>query len=272
MKKFNNNTTTNALVKEVLSKDDVMSLFDMTLTRNGKVDDHVSIYKGTFTTWCGDTHEGYIVCHDTIDASDKHEEKYYFMEVTLEEVIDNMVRSYHLWKPTFHMLLPITENYKRKPVLPEKANTKDLCSYIIANAYRDEWDYVYVPMTEQEIKKYGWYNRNAKTIVPLTYNDIVYDWETPLTEEEQAQRQAAKKAKEKSLIDLFNDSELPEPESDPWYGILSMGYGTEGYDLECKVIKMLKNRGYNVRIDGERDSFGWVTRGIFIDDQIMAIY
>lgn len=272
-----NNTTTNtkALVNEVLSKEEVLSLFDMNITRKGSINDYVSIDKGTYTTWDGDTHEGYIVCHYTRNNSVQKEE-HYFMEVTLEEVIDTMVHSCHLWKPTFHMLMPITENYRPKAVLPQEGDMKDFCNYIVDKVHRDEWEYTLVPMTQEEIKdvkkKYGWCSKKAKKIVPLTYNDIMCNWETPLTEEEQAQRHATIKAKEKVLIDLFTNGELPEPESEPWYGILSMGYGTEGYDLECKIINILKKRGYNAYIDGERDSFGWVTRGIFIDGELMAIY
>lgn len=278
-------TNTGALVNETLAKDEVMSLLNETLGRNGKIDDYLSILKGTVTTWDGTTHDGYIVCHTHKDATHEtvndfmptyvEHEDYYFMEVTLEEV-NNPMGTSHLWEPTFHMLLPITENYKRKPVFHE-GNTKELCQYIIDCACRDTWAYTEVPMSKKEIeegkkKDWYWYHNHTTKVVPLNYNDIYCHWQTPLTTEEREQREATIKAREKALIRIFSEGELPEAESEPWYAILSMGYGTEGYDFESKVIKILKNRGFNVYIDGERDSFGWVTRGIFIDNKIMCIY
>ena len=294
------NTTINtqALVNETLTKDEVMSLLKQTLSYRHEyshnVDDYLTILKGEYTTWDDETHNGYIVCHTTqkyvvpelthenIDIAEllqpryETHHEYYFMEVTLEEVV-NHNGTCHLWEPTFHMLMPITENYKAKSILPETGNAKDLCNYIVSNAYKDKWDYVYVPMTKEEIEKgkkrdWWWYTHHTTKVAPLTYNDIYCHWSTPLTIEEQKQREATLKAKENVLIRMFSEGELPPAEDTAWYGVLSTGYGTEGYDLECKVIKILKERGFNVYIDGERDSFGWVTRGIFIDDKMMCIY
>lgn len=259
-------TNTGALVNETLAKDEVMSLLNETLGRNGKIDDYLSILKGTVTTWDGTTHDGYIVCNTHKDATPEtvndfmptyvEHKDYYFMEVTLEEV-NNPMGTSHLWEPTFHMLLPITENYKRKPVFHE-GNTKELCQYIIDCACRDTWAYTEVPM--------------SKKVVPLTYNDIYSYWSTPLTEEEQKVKIKAKQKNEAELIARFSTGELPPAEDDAWYSVLSMGYGTSSYDLERKIIKLLNNRGYSVRIDGEKDSFGWVTRGIFVNGEMMAIY
>ena len=281
----NATTNTMALVNETLTKDDVMSLLNETLGRNGKIDDYLSILKGTFTAWSGEVHDGYIVCHtyktatpetanDYMPTYVKHND-YYFMEVTLTEV-DNPMKTSHLWQPTFHMLMPITENYKRKPVFHE-GNTKELCQYIIDCACRDKWEYTEVPMSKKEIeegkkKDWWWYTHHTTRLDPLTYNDIYGYWSTPLTEEEQKAKVKAEQENEAELIARFSTGELPPAEDDAWYSVLSMGYGTAGYDLECKVLKILKNRGINAYIDGERDSFGWVTRGILIDDKVMCIY
>lgn len=278
-------TNTGALVNETLAKDEVMSLLNETLGRNGKIDDYLSILKGTVTTWDGTTHDGYIVCHTHKDATHEtvndfmptyvEHKDYYFMEVTLEEV-NNPMGTYHLWEPTFHKLMPITENYKRVSNFCE-GDTKALCDHIIATVYRDKWDYTYVPMTKEEIEKgkkkdWYWYSHHTTKVVPLNYNDIYGYWSTPLTEEEQKAKIKAKQEREEELIARFSTGELPKAEDDVWYSILSGGYGTAGYDLETKIVKLLKNRGYSVRIDGEKDSFGWVTRGIFVDDKMMAIY
>lgn len=280
------NTTINkALVNETLSKDEVMSLLNETLDRNGKIDDYLSILKGEYTAWDGEVHDGYIVCHtyktatpetanDYMPTYVKHND-YYFMEVTLTEV-DNPMKTSHLWQPTFHMLMPITENYKRKPVFHE-GNTKELCQYIIDCAYRDKWEYTEVPMSKKEIEEgkkrdWWWYCNHTTKVMPLTYNDIYGYWSTPLTEEEQKAKNKAKQKNEAELIARFSTGELPPAEDDAWYSVLSMGYGTSSYDLERKIIKLLNNRGYSVRIDGEKDSFGWVTRGIWVNGEMMAIY
>lgn len=277
------NRTNMALVNETLTKDEVMSLLNETLgNRKADLNNYLTIYKGEYTAWDGEVHMGYIVCHNTktylnpkVDMTRYGEHHdYYFMEVTLEEV-DNPMGTSHLWEPTFHKLMPINE-YKRKPMLPETGDAKDLCNYIVNTACRDKWAYTEVPMTEAELKEarkkdWIWYYSHTTKLVPLTYNDIYGYWSTPLTEEEQKQRNATLKAKENVLIRMFSEGELPPAEDTAWYGILSMGYGTEGYDLECKIIKILKNRGFSVRIDGERDSFGWVTRGIFVDGEMMCL-
>ena len=136
-----NTTNTKVLVNETLTKDEVMSLLKETLEYNlhhnphhHNIDDYLSILKGEYTTWDNEIHMGYIVCHTTRKGT-KYEryEDYYFMEVTLEEV-ENPYKTSHLWKPTFHKLMPITENYKCKPMLPETGNAKDLCNYIISNS------------------------------------------------------------------------------------------------------------------------------------------
>jgi hypothetical protein len=197
------------------------------------------------------------------------------MEVTLKEV-DNPFKNSHLWEPTFHKLIPISENYSCVSKFIE-GSTTDLCNYIVANVCRDKWNYTEVPMSEQELKEarkrdWYWYRNHTTKVCPLTYNDIYCYWSTPLTEEEQKQRDKAKKDTESSLIARFSTGELPVAEDDVWYSVLSMGYGTNGYDFECKIIKILRNRGFNVQIVGEKDSFGWVTRGISVDGNIMAIY
>lgn len=276
---------TQALVNETLTKDEVMSLLNETLVRNGKIDDYLSILKGEYTTWDGEAHNGYIVCHNTRTATPEtandfwptYEEciNYYFMEVTLEEV-DNPMKTCHLWEPTFHRLMPITENYKRVTKFHE-GDTKTLCDYIVDCACRDKWKYTEVPMSEDELKEakkrdWYWYRNHTTKIVPLTYNDIYGYWSTPLTTEEEKQRTKEIKQKESELLALFSTGELPPAEDTAWYSVLSMGYDTEGYDFECKILTILNNRGINAYIDGERDSFGWVTRGIFIDNKIMAIY
>ena len=290
---------TTALVKETLTKDEVMSLFNETLTRNGNINNYLTILKGEYTTWDDDVHMGYIVCHHTkkrvvpeltyslikhaestgdsemLQPRIEESDNYYFMEVTLEEV-NNPFKTSHLWKPTFHKLMPITENYKPRRRFHE-GNTKELCDYIIDCVHRDNWNYIEVPMTKDEIdegkkRDWWWYSHHTTKTCPLTYNDIYSYWSTPLTEEEQKIKDKENKEEETKLISMFSSGELPSAEADAWYSILSSGYGSKGYDLECKIIKILKNRGYSVRIDGERDSFGWVTRGIWVDNKMMCIY
>lgn len=281
---MNNNNTHKALVDEVLTKDEVMNILNMTIGRNGTVNDYVTAYKGTFTAWDGEEFSGYIVAQYKRTATSEtvndympeyvETEDYYFMEVTLEEV-DNPHGNCHLWEPTFHRLMPIS-NYSRQRKYPDSGDVKDLCNTIIANACRDMWKYTEVPMTKEEIeagkkKDWWWYTHHTTKIVALTYNDIYCHWSTPLTMEEQKQREEEKRERERALLNLFS-STLPAADDSAWYSVLSMGCGTEGYDFECKVLKMLNDNGIHAYIDGERDSFGWVTRGIFINGKAMCMY
>ena len=277
-----NNNGTMTLVNETLSKDEVLSLLNMDLLNTKDINDHIDILKGQYTSWDGTVFNGYIVSHYTKTATPEtvnnfmptweKKTEYYFMEVTLEEV-ENPMRHCHLWKPTFHKLLHITENYKRKP-----AFNGNLGEYIEDMAYRDTWNYTRVPMTEAEHKeamKKDWYfYRNNKTkLVPLTEKDIVGYWTTPLTPEEQKAREVKDEKNEEELLNRFRSGELPAAEDDIWYSISatidSRGFGD--YTLEKKVMDILRNRGYSVQIVGERDSFGWVTRGISVNGNVMCL-
>lgn len=272
------NNETMALVNETLTKDEVMSL----LNDAKDIKNHITILKGQYTSWDGTVFNGYIVSNETKTATHETvndfmpiwEKKtdYYFMEVTLEE-IDNPMGNCHLWKPTFHKLLPITENYKRKPVF-----NGNLGEYIVGMACRDTWDYINVPMTEAEHKeamKRDWYfyhNHNTK-VVSLTEKDIVGYWTTPLTSEEQKAKEIKKKKSEEELLNRFLSDELPAAEDDVWYSISATvdSRGLGDYTLEEKVIGILRGKGYSVQIVGERDSFGWVTRGISVNGNIMCL-
>lgn len=77
---------------------------------------------------------------------------------------------------------------------------------------------------------------------------------------------------EDELIQMFSSGPLPPAEDDIWYEVLSSGFGDRKFDLECRILKILRDRRYNAYIAGEKDSFGWVTRGIFIDDECMCIF
>jgi hypothetical protein len=201
---------------------------------------------------------------------------YYFMEVEKELV--NTSLSGYTYAVKYHELLPITPQYVPvKRMWNGEGSAKDLCDYIVSSACRDKWDYYKAPMTEKEIAKskkdmdYHYYSKDYTKLVPLTYGDIDY-WYEPLTDSDKKRLEQEKKQDEDALIARFTTGELPPTDDDAWYSILSMGYGTEGYDLECKVIKILKNRGFSVQIDGERDSFGWVTRGIWVNGKVMCLY
>lgn len=76
------------------------------------------------------------------------------------------------------------------------------------------------------------------------------------------------------LIKRFSEGDLPEPEDELWYAVLSSGfYGNpEEFCFEQKILALLNKRGFNAHIVGEKDSFGWITRGIAIDDTVMCLY
>lgn len=259
------------LTTETLTAAQVHKLLGMANYKSSKweLNDHLLINKGYFTTWDGETHDGCIVAHYK-----GKETEYYFMEVELEEVD---VSDYgHAYKPTYHALMPILERNKRTPII-KCGNAKDLCNYIVSRATVDIWGYYTVPMTKAEIEEarktysYAHIMRDYTKLVPLTYSEVDY-WRTPLTEEEKQERKRAEAKREAELLAHFRNDEIPKIEDSIWYAVLSGGYGTKGYDLECKVIKILNSRGYNAYIDGERDSFGWVTRGIFVNGEMMCLY
>ena len=261
------------LVTETLTRSQVLELINMADYKSPKYDwkDYLLINKGYFTTWCGETHDGYIVSRHKNGA----ETEYYFMEVELEEV--SVSESGHTYEPTYHMLIPISERHKVTPI-NRCGNAKDICNMIISRATTDKWGYHTVPMTKAEIEdarkkgSYAWYMRDYTKLVPLTYSEVDYV-HTPLTEAEKQELKKAQAKREAELIEYFyHAKELPKAEDDIWYEVLSGGYGTKGYDLECKIIRILRARGCSVQINGERDSFGWVTRGLFIDGNMMCIY
>jgi hypothetical protein len=78
---------------------------------------------------------------------------------------------------------------------------------------------------------------------------------------------------EADLIAKFSEGELPPADDSVWYEIMADidSYGNGDYRLEDMVIAILKDRGFSVCIDGERDSFGWVTRGIRVDGELMCL-
>ena len=283
-----NTTNTMTLVNEVLTTAQVRELISMADVNspNWKYDDHISIYKGWFESWCGTRYDGYIVLHVHKEATPEtkndfmptyvEHNDYYFMEVEKELV--NTSLSGYTYAVKYHELLPITPQYVPvKRMWNGEGNAKDLCDYIVSHACRDKWDYYRVSMTEAEIAKskkngdYHYYSKDYTKLVPLTYSNIDY-WYEPLTDADKKRLLQTKQDRENALIARFSTGELPPAEDDAWYNILSSGYGTEGYELECKILKLLRSRGINAYINGERDSFGWVTRGILIDGKVMAIY
>lgn len=279
---------TNALVEETLTKDEVLLMLKETLGNGGSINNYLSILKGTVTTWDDEIHEGYIVLHHYEKATPETEHDFmpvmieyndlYFMEMTLGEEVVNPFKTSHLWKPTFHKLLPIPNKHKEVNRFYE-GTMGELVNRIVDNACNVRWNLTLVPMTKDEVesyKKYYWfdtYDKSSHTkTVPLSVIDICDYWSTPLTDEEREDLHREQERAENNLISRFSIGELPQAEDDLWYSVLSGGYGTPGYERECRIIKILQKRGYNIYIDGDRDSFGWVTRGICIDGKIMCMY
>lgn len=265
------------LVKEILTDDEVMEMYKMTQVGSSEWsnDNWLSISKGWFETWDGEKHTGYIVCHYykevTPETSNRmlkmyHETyDYFFMEVS-KTFIKKTVNGYYN-KNNFHRLIPLT--LPRVKRLNGAFDMTDLCDYIISKCQRDNFGYDHELI---EVNN-GFYARKEKSVIPLSINDIGYVYD-PLTEEDKREFRRQEEERERELLSHFSSSkELPPAEDDMWYSILadcdSAGFGD--YTLERKVIDILRRNGHSVRIVGERDSFGWVTRGIEVDGVIMAI-
>ena len=279
--------TMRPLVEEILTNEQVREMVSMSSYGNHDYDfnNYFSIYKGWFETWDGERHDGYIIMHVTRKPTDEtandfmpnydHYEEWYFMEAT--KTLVGTTGYMNTYDVTYHKLLPITVRSENR-FSNSDTDMGRFVNKIIANASKDKFGYYSKPMTVDEIiaakRRMDWFAKNNgyTTLVPLTYAEIGSVTE-PMSESEKTAKIADEKAKEESLIARFSDGELPPAEDDAWYAILanidSAGFGD--YTLERKVINILKNRGYSVRIDGEKDSFGWVTRGLVVDGEIKCM-
>lgn len=262
------------LVKETLTVDDVEAIVKASDVKHPNFDRNNCLWvsKGWLTTWDGEYHVGYIIhhIHKYIAVSSMD---VYFMEV---EIHGNPIINgdkYVCNDIQYHKLLPISVLVRNKN--DEKAqhyipvtNIDTLVNRIVNNA-RDEWGLFPADASKPA--------NDLTNSIKLEYNDIGM-WSEPIPAEElehiQAERKEEQERRERELIDRFSKGDLPEAEDDLWYAVLadvdSRGFGDTS--LETKILKILQRRGINVYIDGERDSFGWVTRGIFIDGKIMCIY
>ena len=258
------------LVKELLTNEDVEAIINASDINHPEFDinNHLLLSKGWLTTWDGESHVGYIVHHMKTNSM-----KAYFMEVekTEEPMIHNNTYyvyhniRYHKWVPI--TVLPRDKRLEKfRNSIPIKS-VDTLVNRIVSDAH-DEWG-VFPADTSKPAE--------LTNAITLTYTDIG-KWMEPIPADEMKHIQAAMKLEEerleKELIERFSTGELPPPEDDLWYRVLadvdSRGFGDTS--LETKILRILQRRGINAYIDGERDSFGWVTRGIFIDDKIMCIY
>lgn len=267
-------TNVKPLVKETLTVDDVEAIVKASDVKHPNFDrtNYLLVSKGWLTTWDGEYHVGYIVhhIHKYIAVSPMD---VYFMEVLRGNSIINGDK-YVYNDIQYHKLLPISSVMARDKN-DEKAQhyipvttINTLVNRIVSNA-RDEWGLFPADASKPA--------DDLTNSIKLEYNDIGI-WSEPIPAEELVRIEAEMKAEqerlEKEIIDRFSKGELPPPEDDLWYRVLadvdSAGFGDK--TLETKVLKILNDRGINAYIDGERDSFGWVTRGILIDGKVMCIY
>lgn len=258
------------LVKELLTMDDIKQMIKISDVHYKEFDIHnyLCIVKGWLKTWDDECHNGYIIHH-------LHKEKCdtYFMEVEVYNPRLNINRGVCEYNSViYHKLLPLskvpTDDKSYYNLIPVR-NIGELANRIIAINGKD--NYGYYPANRD--KPVDLVNNSEN----LTINNIDY-WEDIIPDDtlERLRKEENQKRRdiEKEIIDRFSKGELPPPEDDLWYSVLadvdSAGFGDK--TLETKVLKILNDRGINAYIDGERDSFGWVTRGIFIDGKIMCIY
>lgn len=258
------------LVEELLTMDDVEAMINASDINHPKFDinNHLLLSKGWLTTWDGEYHVGYIVHHMKANSM-----KAYFMEVEKQSypIINGAYYMYH--NIQYHKLVPITviPRNKRLEKIRNRISIKSvdaLVNRIVNDNISDEWG-VFPADTSKPAE--------LTNAINLDYSSIGI-WTEPIPADEleriQAERKEEQERRERELIDRFSKGDLPEPEDDLWYAILadvdSRGFGDTS--LETKILKILQRRGINAYIGGERDSFGWVTRGILIDGKVMCIY
>lgn len=258
------------LVKGTLTDSELKAIIKASTIEHPSFDinNYLLVSKGWLTTWDGDYHVGYIIHHVKSNSMDA-----YFMEIekTEEPTIHNDTYVFHNIK--YHKWIPISAVPRNKRLertrksIPIKS-IDALINRVINDNIRDEWGTFPADKTK---------SADLMNSINITFGNVDI-WTEPIPADEleciEAERKVEEERLEKELIERFSKGELPPPEDDLWYRVLadvdSAGFGDK--TLETKVLKILNDRGINAYIDGERDSFGWVTRGIFIDGKIMCIY
>lgn len=234
------------IIDETLSTSELMEIlhhrFEARL--NGECKDEVAIYRdATYTNWDGTKHEGALVIVYPEGKSENRED--YFMERTWN-------KQYHsagkvVAKPVWHRLMPVhfrTKSGYKIPTMSSRSvkDMKDFVKLVINNGTIDDVDM-------------GTYDPHA-SLFSMTREQEFDD--TP-------DNVIAFEKRKKEAYDKLVSGKVPA--GDAIWDDLLIG---EFKEIRGKVFNALRQRGHFILLDGEKDSFGWVTCGIVMDGNLMT--
>lgn len=244
------------LVQETLLKQEVYNLLKLSREpkRSTTKYEFVTIYEGWFKSWTGELHGGYIIAEFIEDLySHNSITEYYFME-TSETLVSKSLKYGEKYEIEYHRLLPINTRSDIKHIIESGDIRNQISKLIVENAI-DNWG----------INK-------SKDGNPIVVSKLEFNTNRPLSDKDRAQMRHELEQERSGIRNIFKKNQLPPPEDDIWYKVLadvdSRGFGDRSFELE--IMDILKENGHSVRIGGEKDSFGWVTRGLVVDGKYMC--
>lgn len=224
-------------------------------SRNGTYPQVSFINNAVYHNWDGTDHYGVIVCVKN-SADSKHPDTY-FMEQTwtfADDHLDPAVSTYVTGFPKWSKWLPVD-------ICRSKANAESATRrHKIVAEYRglDMKEFAEMIIDSCVVDDIEW-PRYESIECRFTENDLfdgISFYSTTLKEKYNKRHEEIMK----SLMDDF------VPAGDPAWDDICLGDATD----RNKVFNALRKRGHHIYLDGERDSFGWVTLGIIMDGKLMT--
>lgn len=244
------------LVQETLSKQEVYNLLKLSKEpkRSTTKYEFITIYEGWFKSWTGKLHGGYIIAEFIEDLNNHNSiTEYYFME-TSEILLNKNLKYGERYEIKYHKLLPISTISDVKHIIESGDIRNQISKLIVENAI-DNWG----------INK-------SKDGNPIVVSKLEFNIIRPLSDKDRSRMEHKLEQERCGIRNIFKKDQLPPPEDDIWYKVLadvdSRGFGDRSFELE--IMDILKENGHSVRIGGEKDSFGWVTRGLVVDGKYMC--
>lgn len=246
-----------AMVDKVLTKDDVINLYGE-YAKNRKYYNQTIEYPTisgfvnniTYHNWDGIDHDGVLV---VVKESADTESDYYFMERTWDFTGKQAIGSHMAAIPVWHALLPV--NLKRSKEVSKIRTKRHLLRLETEGFDTKEFAELIVDKCIVDDITFPDNNENG-----FSENDI----EATFYFESEEKKREYEKWKGDAVKRLMSGE---VPAGDELWDDLCIGQ----LSTECiKIFEALRRRGHHVCLDGERDSFGWVTCGIVMDGKLMT--
>ena len=219
------------LVEETLTTDEVIKLIKL-----GFYDWQTGptlLDNITYISWDGDKHYGVLVSMRQPNGADDGD---YFMERTYKTVQD--CGEYWLCKPVYHKLLPV-----------------------VLHRYENHEEFGRMPYLVAEIMRKCYFdNIIVGDVKGLEVIDVTGSIRF---EKSKSEIQEYRQRQEEFTMSFVNED---IPAGDERWDNLLFGDKKTMY----QVFDMLRDAGHHIKLDGEKDSFGWVTCGIVMDGELMT--